>query len=453
MLWRQSTKVNEREETLTHVGTYIILCITTTTTPPNEMASTRFINNDSGSSPNTTIVALIEKYGPVHFTHPDVDVSYKPVSMEYLFPHFEPIIANDRDDSVGLIIKQDMPTPSSTFDWFRSTDDPGPFYIYLRPHTELGADYFVLDFSLVFPNNLGKEVFGVEFGDHVLDFTHSWIVFDARSEPPTPVRLGHQYHHMRSEFDWPGENLPTPFAGEVVEYYDTDNDHPVWYHAKRGSEVYPVTGMIPYENVGPSSANLQLTDNVRAGGPEFRSWENYVLITPANYYGISNRAYDHRGDPVSLTTPYPGIDNWPWLISFMGSPPSGHIRIPYIISESDNLFRQSGAVMLFPQYFRNKERGANSYPITAIAEGDLVLTREQALHTLYKSITRHMKVDESTYTTRTLLNDYLYARSAWLFPLALFLTLNPSKPMSLSLVLPLVFLWPFINYMRHVAVS
>lgn len=266
---------------------------------------------------------LVSKYSPIHQL--PVDTSLYPISYEYLYPYFN---YNEKLNRLDLKPEFDKGSHYRP-DWVVGDISGGaPCYISLTPHPE----GFRIDFWYVFAYNLPKNISilgkKTALGAHYLDHTHSHMVWPTEvlsngwpsdSLPPPPIRFGHQAHKERYEYGFDKYPLSKEFESKFGHQPMMKDGRMRFFHASRGSEVYPTLGKVTYEKIGP----VKLTDHM-SEGMEMRPWLNYVAVMPEHWTGESNMSFDQDGLPVSLKTPF--SDNWA-MLSYIGADASGSISL------------------------------------------------------------------------------------------------------------------------------
>ena len=251
------------------------------------------------------IKGLIDMYHPIHYLNND-SVFY-PVNIEDIFIHYKKEI---RINEIFFILKDELKSPNEIKEWAYGDQDnldKVNSYIFVRPHPE----GFGIFFNILFQYNLGKIFLSTRIGSHYFDSTQSYIIFNKNREP---IYTGCQSHSSRFLWKWKNNDSLNYMYGTKNKKQDFIDNHPVFYHAKDGNEVYPFTGSYTYENM----VIIKLTDYIKKG-KIFDISKNYILFKPENYHGINNFAIDKNNNSISLEIPEMEIRNWSLFVKYIGN--------------------------------------------------------------------------------------------------------------------------------------
>ena len=308
----------------------------TTSSISNPHSITNFVGgNIPETLTNEEIRELIKEYHPIHYLHSDAIVF--PDSIQNILKNYTKEM---RGDKIYMVLNHKIKNASDrpSFIIGNRNLNEVPSYVFLRSHP-LG---FILEFNVFFNYNVGKNVFNTNFGNHFFDGTRSYIVFNENKEP---ILIGGQYHNHKNIWQWGNnEDMSKQYnrKGLIQEF---ENNHPIFYHGQRGSELLPFIGRYTYK----STPLLKLRDYGNKGF-RYETGNKYEIIRPENYYGLSNEAEDQNGNKISLSIPEKELDNWS-MINFIGREPMGRVKIKGIVDQ----YRLTSFVHFKPSEYRKWE--------------------------------------------------------------------------------------------------
>lgn len=300
---------------------------------------------------------LIRQYAPIHYmANNETRLRVRPIDIKYLKgDQFD--VVNLPEKGKTLKFKDELDGGAHYFPEYMANlnGEMGdyPCYIFVLPHPE----GFAITFQYVFGFNMGKRIRTHKgkkrFGSHMFDITKSWIVFKNKEE--APILQGWQYHKYRVERPYNQETVE--FNGLNATYqYERDGNirRRLFFHGELGSEVYPMTGKIKYEDKGI----IKLHDYTKK---DFRlnPAKNYILIMPENYTLISNIATDENGKSYNLSLPQFGLNNMLEL-NHWGQPPRARVNFGFGVKQ----FQRSGFNKFFGKDYNERYQQAKKGKLT-----------------------------------------------------------------------------------------
>ena len=221
---------------------------------------------------------LLKSYAPRFWW--DEDEQYYASSVEFALQNLSRTLSPD--GYMGVI--SDLDSPSYKSDYLYGDKQNMKTYGFI---VEKEYKYLDLCYYLYFPYNKAKEIFGIEFGNHIGDWEHLNVrlLLDEDGEDwyITPIFAQYSIHSERIYMPW--ENVPK-----------IDNTHPVGYIANGSHGIWPYAG----KNVYKDLFIIKLSD-VCSEGEAWNTWEGNSLET---------YSYD------ALTWSGKGIGNSEWNTCF-----------------------------------------------------------------------------------------------------------------------------------------
>lgn len=261
-----------------------------------------------------TIIDIATQYAPIRWI--SKDAVFWPINLEDIYSEYGYAKIGDNN---YLVLKDPLKTPSEKRPWFvgRNPSVSGykqaNCYVYVIPHT-LG---YQMVFHSYFAYNWGKEVQGVEIGNHLGDNSIYWVIFNKQN---APLRFGFQYHSTMKEYNWSGHDFYNNYITHKKFNPIREGKHAMVWTATHGNESYlHGDGRYTYKVIG---GIVPLVDEM-SSGYRIDTWKKLCIITTDNLWGISNTAFDQNGNNISLNTIYPELTNWASQLDYVGSPEMG----------------------------------------------------------------------------------------------------------------------------------
>jgi len=219
---------------------------------------------------------------------------FMPSSFDHVIPHVN-LVGN------ALPMKEQLTHPDQVHSWFAGDLKNAPCYAVVRP---LGTS-FQIYFYYFYPYNRGKKISGRTYGNHAGDWEYVAITFNAKS---SPIHLHWAHHGKRADCVW---------RYRKIIY---DGDHPVFFIARGSHGIHYKTGTHYY-----ISRWVRFIYDKCDAGIRIETWKKAVILTPENYTGKKDTAYDMGLKPVSLSSRE--TNNWTNLTYFGQTIPMDKRRI------------------------------------------------------------------------------------------------------------------------------
>ena len=223
---------------------------------------------------------------------------YNPSSIEFIEPYMNRVILADTGKP-AYYTKEALTSSDTKLPFFAGDLNTAKIYSFWSEKTN---NYIDLTYWEYAPYNLGKNILGIEFGNHVGDWEHitvrlNKIVYNGTTYLK-PDLVVYPYHTFRRIYQW-------SFVNKV------NDTHVIGYTAEGSHGMYKDSGNHPYNGV--------LNDSTSAG----RAWDTWNSIETYNF----NPSTKH-GTGI-------GSSNWPRQFSQDGS----YANRPYSIYQWGNADR------------------------------------------------------------------------------------------------------------------
>jgi len=267
---------------------------------------------------NKTLSKLISKYGPRFAVHSKEE--FFPCTMEDVYQYYKPYLDVNGKFTLELIQPVDKKyKPPFWCHFYENKNKNVKCYIVASND----SNFLKLQFFYFYGFNLGKKILLLKnkiYGNHFMDIEQVYIKFDIKTL--LPVIYGYAAHGHITEID----------------IKNNDDNHKLFYIAKNSHGTYTNKGNHVY-NKFPL-----LVDKTDSNGYILNTWENYICITPDNFNGLSETAFDQNGDNISLKTPYNEIYNWTFQTDYIGHESVGPLNLKPFTNST--YYRYTGHVKL-----------------------------------------------------------------------------------------------------------